>query len=79
MVNEYTVPYFLGTDNADILARITPSRTRALGAVYVSIESGFSSELNMSDKFGYGGNNYDHSAQFLSNYHVRHTYWDELI
>lgn len=63
-----------------ILAHIIPSRTYALGATSALAGNGeIRFNENLQTRYGFTPSNYDHSAQFLSDFPARHRYWEDAL
>jgi len=74
----WDAPDVNGRGNSEILAHIIPGRTLPLGqAGDATGEIG--SSVDMNSKYTFRTSNYDHSAQFLSDFSSREVYWRNLI
>lgn len=71
-------PELNGRGNPEILGHIIPGRTLPLGQVGEAAGE-IGSSVDMNARYAFRTSNYDHSAEFLSDFVARKAYWEELI
>ena len=72
---------FWPTDRFTILAHIVPAHSRATGAtIGIAGEFNPATEVNLdAEAYQFGGGDYSHSAEFLSNFAERRTFYFQLL